>query len=261
MNVPIGPEWSLGSGLADRGVVVTGAASGIGRATAVAFAGVGARVVAVDQDAAGVQATVAELGEPGRHRAVTFDLAEVARLPDLIDHARREVGDLWALAHVAAVLRRQPVDEVTEVDWDLQATVNLKSAFFLNRAFGRALVDGGAGGRIINFTTAAFLTGALSGSDAYVANKAGVVTMTRSFAKSYGPHGICVNAVSPGQIDTPMQHVDNPPDVVAAAMAACPLRRMGTPAEVAAVVVFLASSHASFVNGATITVSGGSVMY
>jgi len=88
-----------------------------------------------------------------------------------------------------------------------------------------------------------------------------VVTMTRSFAKSYGPHGILVNVVSPGQINTPMQHVDNPPAVIEASMQACPLRRMGEPEEVAAVVVFLASRHASFVNGATLNVSGGSVMY
>ncbi|CAN5613263.1 glucose 1-dehydrogenase [soil metagenome] len=218
-------------------------------------------MVAVDQDVDGVHATVAGLGESERHTAIAFDLAEIADLSELVERARQAAGGLWALAHVAAVLRRQHVDDVTEADWDLQSTVNLKAGFFLNRAVGRVLIEGGVGGRIINFTTAAFLTGALSGSDAYVANKGGVVTMTRSFAKSYGPHGICVNAVSPGQIDTPMQHVDNPPEVVEAAIAACPLRRMGTPAEVAAVVVFLASSHASFVNGATITVSGGSVMY
>ena len=80
-------------------------------------------------------------------------------------------------------------------------------------------------------------------------------------AAEYGPHGILVNCVSPGQIDTPMQYIDNPPEIVEAAIKTCPLRRIGRPDEVASVVVFLASSHASFVSGATINVSGGQTLY
>ena len=250
----------MASGLEDRGVLVTGAASGIGRATAHLMAAAGARVAATDRDPDGLAATVEQLDGSG-HVALEFDLAEIGQIPDLVSSAASALGDLWALAHVAAALRRQPLDEVTESDWDLHATINLKASFFINRAFGQRLVEAGGGGRIVNFTSAAFLTGALSGSDAYVASKGGVVTMTRSFAKAYGPHGICVNTVSPGQIDTPMQRIDNPVEVIEAAANACPLRRMGHPEEVAAVVVFLASRHASFVNGATINVSGGSVMY
>lgn len=182
-------------------------------------------------------------------------------MPSLVSDISSELGGIWALAHVAAVLRRQPLNDVTETDWDLQLDVNLKASFFLNRAVGNAMIARGEGGRIINFTSGAWLVGPLSGSDAYVASKGGVVSMTRGFARSYGPHGILVNAVSPGQIDTPMQHVDNPPEVVQSAIEACPLRRMGQPEELAAVVVFLASQHASFINGATINVSGGSIMY
>jgi NAD(P)-dependent dehydrogenase (short-subunit alcohol dehydrogenase family) len=258
MNANVIP---LGAGLEGRGVIVTGGASGIGRATAVAMAAAGARVAVVDRDTVGIDATIAALTDPASHLAVPFDLADIPAIPELVARVDDEFDDLWALAHVASVLRRQPLDAVTEADWDLQHTVNLKASFFLNRAVGQALVARGGGGRIINFTSAAFLTGAMSGSDAYVASKGGVVTMTRSFAKAYGPHGILVNCVSPGQIDTPMQHVDNPPEVVQAAMQACPLRRMGQPSELAAVAVFLASTHASFVHGATINVSGGSSLY
>lgn len=257
MTVPL----LLGAGLQDRGVLVTGGASGIGRATVEAMASAGARVAVLDRNADGVEATIAGLDQPERHLAVPFDLSDIAGIPAMVESVRNAFGDLWALAHVASVLRRQPLDEVTEDDWDLQHTVNLKSSFFLNRAVGQTLIAAGGGGRIINFTSAAFLTGALSGSDAYVASKGGVVTMTRSFARLYGPHGILVNCVSPGQIDTPMQHVDNPVSVVESAMANCPLRRMGQPSELAAVVVFLASSNASFVHGATINVSGGSSLY
>ena len=251
----------LGAGLEDRGVIVTGGASGIGRATAEAMAAAGARVAVLDRNADGVNATIAGLDNPERHLAVPYDLSDIAGIPAMVSSIRDAFGDLWALAHVASVLRRQPLDEVTEDDWDLQHTVNLKSSFFLNRAVGQSLIAAGVGGRIINFTSAAFLTGALSGSDAYVASKGGVVTMTRSFARAYGPHGILVNCISPGQIDTPMQHVDNPLEVVRSAMQTCPLRRMGQPSELAAVVVFLASTNASFVHGATINVSGGASLY
>lgn len=252
--------WELGAGLEGRGVIVTGAASGIGRATARSMAAAGARVAAVDVDAAGLETTVADLAGEG-HVAMTFDLADVNAIEPMVRSAAAHLGDLWALAHVAAALRRQRVDDVTEADFDLHTTVNLKATFFLDRAVGQLLVERGGGGRIVNFTSAAFLTGALSGSDAYVATKGGVVTMTRSFAKQYGPHAITVNVISPGQVDTPMQHVDNPKELVEAAIQACPMRRMGRPDEVADAVVFLASRHASFVNGATLTVSGGSVMH
>lgn len=253
-------SWNLGAGLDNRGVIVTGAASGIGRATAQAMAAAGARVAAIDLDEAGVEKTVAGLEGRG-HAAIGFDLGDIEAIPGLVGRVVDELGDLWALAHVAAVLRRQPLDEVTEADWDLQLDVNLKASFFLDRAAGSAMIAAGRGGRIINFTSGAWLVGPMSGSDAYVASKGGVVSMSRGFARAYGPHGILVNVVSPGQIDTPMQHVDNPPEIVAAATAACPLGRMGRPEELAAVVVFLASHHASFINGATINVSGGSIMY
>ena len=139
--------------------------------------------------------------------------------------------------------------------------MNLKASFFLNREAGNAMATAGKVGRIINFASMVWLVGPLLGSDAYVVSKAGVVSMTRGFARTFGPHGILVNTVAPGQIDTPMQHLDNTPDVMERAMAACPLGRMGKPEEVAAVVVFPASRHAGFVNGATINVRGGLIMY
>lgn len=251
----------LGAGLEDRVVIVTGAGSGIGRSTALALAECGARVALLDRDSAAIDDVMGSIVDPDRHLPLPFDLSHVDVLPMVVDRVVAATGSLWGLAHVAALLRRQPLDEVTEADWDLQHTVNLKASFFLNRAVGQVLIRQGSGGRIINFASGAFLTGALSGSDAYVASKGGIVTMTRSFAKQYGPHGILVNCVSPGQIDTPMQHVDNPPEVVEAAIKTCPLRRMGRPDELASVVVFLASDNASFVSGATINVSGGQTLY
>ena len=255
------PSWSLGAGLEGRGVIVTGAASGIGRATARMMAAAGARVAAVDIERDGLEQTMALLEGRTDHLAVPFDLADTAAIPELVAWAVGRLGDLWAVANVAAVLRRRSLDEVTEEDWNLQMDVNLKASFFLNREAGNAMVAGGGGGRIINFASMAWLVGPFLGSDAYVISKAGIVSMTRGFARTFGPHGILVNTVAPGQVDTPMQHQENTPEVMERAIAMCPLGRMGRPEELASVVLFLASRHAGFVNGATINVSGGLIMY
>lgn len=255
------PSWSLGAGLEGRGVIVTGAASGIGRASARMLASAGARVAAVDIDRVGLGETMETLEGRDDHLAVRFDLAETASIPDMVTGIVDRFGDLWALANVAAVLRRRDLDDITEEDWDAQLDVNLKASFFLNREAGNAMIAAGAGGRIINFASMAWLVGPLLGSDAYVISKAGIVSMTRGFARAFGPHGILVNTVSPGQVDTPMQHQENTPEVMERSMAMCPLGRIGRPEELASVVLFLASRHAGFVNGATINVSGGLMMY
>jgi NAD(P)-dependent dehydrogenase (short-subunit alcohol dehydrogenase family) len=252
--------WSLGAGLDGKVAVVTGAASGIGRSAALQLAAAGARVAAVDVDLARLDHTLAEMAGDG-HIAVPQDLRRIAELTPMLHDIASRLGSLDVLMNVAAALRRQPLAEVTEEDWDFQHDVNLKATFFLCRAAGEIMAEHGRGGRIINFTSAAWQLGPLKGSDAYVASKGGVVSLTRGFARQLGRHGITVNVVSPGQIDTPMQHVDNTPEIVEAAMRACPLGRMGEPREVAAAAVFLASSHASFISGATITVSGASVMW
>ena len=253
--------WNPGAGLEGKGVMVTGAAQGIGRATAEAFAEAGARVFAVDIKGETVLRTVAALPGPALHHAKRYDLRDFAGFSDLVAEASESLGNLWALAHVAGVLRRQPLDEVGEEEWDLQLDVDLKAGFFLCRAFGQALVAGGRGGRIVNFSSPGFIRGTRLGAHAYVAAKGGVVSMSRDFARWYGPHGITVNTLLPGPIDTPMQHTDNTEEVVAAGIAACPLGRLGRPEEVASVVVFLASDHASYISGAAISVTGGALMY
>ena len=256
----IAPEWSLGAGICGRAVLVTGAASGIGKATAQIMAALGARVAALDVQET-VREVVADLEDPGRHMPVVYDLSDSGSMPSLVAGIEERLGPLWALAHVAAYLRRRELSDVTEEDWDAQLDVNLKASFFLNKAVGEAMITNGDGGRIINFTSGAWLSGPVYGSHVYVASKGGVVSMTRGFARAYGPHDILVNCVAPGQVDTPMQHLDVPPDIVTAGIEECPLGRMGRPEELARVVAFLASDHASFVSGATINVSGALTMY
>lgn len=252
----------LGEGLSGRGVLVTGAASGVGEAAARLFADEGARVVAVDKNGDVLRRVVSGLpGEPGRHLAIPFDLGAVDDIDAMVAAAAEEVGGLAAMVHCAALLIREPVDEVSPTSWDRHVDVNLKGTFFLTRAVGDVMKAAGRGGRIVNFSSAAWLTGPWNGSDAYVATKAGVVSMSRGFARSLGPFGITVNVIAPGQVDTPMQHLDNPAELVQQTVQNTPLRRMGRPDEVARVAVFLASEHASFVSGSTIVVSGGLVLY
>src|SRR2546428_13762361 len=155
--------WSVGAGLEGKGVIVTGAAGGIGQAVSRAFATAGARVMAVDLDQGKLDVLVAALGG-GPHLGVAADLRVISTHDSIVDRARRELGNLYVLANLAAVLRRRnSLDEITEDDWDIQHDVNLKAAFFLCRAAGRAMVAQGRGGRIITFASQGWWTGGGAG--------------------------------------------------------------------------------------------------
>ena len=247
-----------GWGLDGRGVIVTGAAQGIGEATARAFAGVGARVYAVDRKEDALRDVVAALPGDG-HVAVPFDINDLAGHERLLADAARDLGDVSAVILAAAVLRREPFLEVTEEAWDWQVDTNMKSTFFLGRAAGEAMKSAGTPGSITTFTSISARTGGVSSAPAYGAAKGGVITLTFSLARHYGPAGIRVNSICPGFVDTPMQREGFSP-AAQAAVDETPLGRMAAPSEVATVAVFLASRHASFVTGAVINVSGGWLM-
>lgn len=253
--------WNVGAGLEGKGVIVTGAAGGIGRPVAEAFATAGARVMAVDVDAERAAEVVAGM-DGGGHVAVGADLADIDGHTVLVERAVDELGGLYVLANLAAVLRRRSsIDEVTEDDWDFQHDINLKAAFFLCRAAGTAMVAAGKGGRIVTFTSQGWWTGGFGGSVAYAASKGGIVSMARGLARTYGPHGITVNSVSPGQVDTPMLLTGLDPAIYKAMEAQTPLGYVAKPHELAGTVVFLASDHAGYITGATINISGGFLMY
>jgi NAD(P)-dependent dehydrogenase (short-subunit alcohol dehydrogenase family) len=254
-------NWNVGAGLEGRGVLVTGAAGGIGCAVAQAFATTGANVVAVDIDAPRLDRIVAELEGPGRHTATVADLAELAGLDDLVAQARHAAGSLDVLAHVAAVIRRSDLDAVAEEDWEFQEAINLRATFFLNRAAARVMRQQGRGGRIVNFASQGWWTGGFGGSVVYAATKGGVVSMTRGLARTYGPDGILVNCVSPGAVDTPMLRDGMTDEALESFRGQIPLGRFAAPEELAGAVVFLASDHASYITGATLNVSGGQLMY
>ena len=253
--------WSVGAGLEGKGVIVTGAAGGIGRKVAEAFATTGARVMAVDLEQNAVEAVVIGMEGEG-HIAVGADLRNLAVHDALVNRARDELGSLYVLAHLAAVLRRQyNIDEVTEEDWDFQVDLNLKASFFLCRAAARVMREQGRGGRIITFTSQGWWTGGFGGSVVYNTAKGGIVTMTRGMARTYGPHRITVNTVAPGFVITSMLLSGLDPSSLESSNQATPLGRPAQPEEIAGTVVFLASDHASFISGATINITGGFLMY
>jgi NAD(P)-dependent dehydrogenase (short-subunit alcohol dehydrogenase family) len=253
--------WNLASGLEGKRVLVTGGAGGIGREVALAFAAAGSRVAVLDLDQEKVNAVVAEM-QGGPHLPLAADLRPVAGHAGIIAAVVGAFGGLDVLVSAAAVLvRRYSVDEVTEADWDFQHEVNLKATFFLNQAAARVFRTQGRGGRIINFTSQGWWSGGFGGSVAYAASKGGIVSMTRGLARSLGPDGVTVNAVSPGAADTAMMRSGMTDQQLAGVVAAIPLGRMAAPSELAGTVLFLASDHAAYITGATINVSGGWLMY
>jgi NAD(P)-dependent dehydrogenase (short-subunit alcohol dehydrogenase family) len=253
-------SWELG--LDDRAVVVTGGAGGIGREVAVAFASAGARVAVVDLDRERCEAVVAQLEGPERHLAIGADLGDLGAQEAILRGVRDELGRFDVLAHLAAVLRRrETIDDVTEEDWDVQLDVNLKATFFLNRWAARLFREQGNGGRIINFTSQGWWTGGFGGSVVYAASKGGIVSMSRGLARTLAPDGITVNTVSPGAADTAMMREGSTDEALAGFIRMIPLGRMAQPSELAGIVLFLASDHASYITGATLNVSGGQLMY
>ncbi len=252
---------SLAAGLEDRAVLVTGVARGIGRAIADSLCAHGARVCGVDLTEEGANAFLEGAEDPGRHLAIAQDLTDLDAQAALLQRTTDELGELAALIHVAGVAKRQQLDDVSESDWDLQTDVNMKATFFLNRAVGNLLRDQGKGGAIVNFTSQGWWTGGFGGSVVYCAGKGGIVSITRGLARTFGPHGIRVNVIAPGLINTPMLTTDITEEALSGLAAQVPLGRIGEPDEVAGTAVFLASDHARYISGATINVTGAWLMY
>ncbi len=253
-------SWSLGAGLDHKAVLVTGAAGGIGQEVAVAFAAAGARVAAHDLRLESVEAVVDSL-PGGPHLALAGDLRDPDQPDEIVAAVEEGFGGIDVCVHVAAVLVRTAVSEVTVEEIDLQQEVNLRGAFLLDRAAAESMRRRGGGGRIINFASQGWWTGGFGASVFYSATKGAVVSMTRGLARTYGKDGILVNAIAPGAVDTPMMTENLSREAFDAFVEQIPLGRIAQPAEIAGVAVFLASDHASYISGATINVSGAQLMY
>jgi NAD(P)-dependent dehydrogenase (short-subunit alcohol dehydrogenase family) len=239
-------------------VLITGAGSGIGRATAVAFAAEGANVVACDVDDAGGEATVATLRKGGGN--AEFVHADVSRASDceaMVERALRQFGRLDVAFNNAGInLAVAPIAEIDEAQWQRIVGINLTGVFLSMKAEIPAMQRTG-GGAIINTASVGGLIGT-AGVTAYCATKHGVVGLTKSAALDYIKDGIRINAICPGGTRTAMlEEWFKHPEVERAAIAGTPIGRMADPAEIARTVLFLASDESSFMVGHALVADGG----
>jgi NAD(P)-dependent dehydrogenase (short-subunit alcohol dehydrogenase family) len=246
--------------LAGKVVLVTGAASGIGRATAILFGREGAAVVVHDLNEEGRRTAEAIVAAGGRATFVRGDVTQAADCRSAVERAVTEFGGLHVLVNNAGIIRRASVVDTTEEEWDRVMAVNVKSVFLLCKAAIPVMARGG-GGAIVNTASGWGLDG---GRDAasYCASKAAVVNLTRAMALDHAEQNIRVNCVCPGDTDTPMlreeaRQLGQDTKAFLARSAQRPMGRMGRPEEIAQVILFLASDASSYVTGTALVVDGG----
>ncbi len=240
-------------------VIITGASSGIGRATALACAREGARVaVNYCRNRAGAEAVVEAITKMGQQampiRADVTRSAEVQAMVNAVRNAWERIDIM--VNNAGDLIARRTLVDMTEDYWDEVMALNLKSAFLCVKAVWEEMAARKSG-CIINVTSIAGRNGGGPGAAAYAAAKGGLLTYTKGLARELAPHGIRVNAVAPGVISTPYHDRYSPPKLFEKYVASIPLGRAGTAEEVADVMVFLASPAARYMTGETVEVNGG----
>jgi len=239
--------------LTGKVAIVTGAASGQGAAEARLFAAAGALVVVTDLSESG-QRVAAELGDAGHF--VRHDVSEEAGWDEVVKQTLKRFGRIDVLVNNAGVHKSGSLLDTDLALWDFHYRVNQLGVFLGMRACMRIMADTG-GGSIINVSSIAGLAGH-PGQFAYSTSKWAVRGMTKVAATDLGALGIRVNSIHPGPIDTPMTQVSGP-DIIRAIERQVPLKRMGTPEEVAQLALFLASDLSSYITGAEVAIGGGFV--
>lgn len=230
----------------DKVALVTGAGQGMGASCALRLEADAVRVFRLD-----VKPIV------GHDRdVIRADVTKSDDLESAIARVLDEGGGIDILVNAAGVLRPTPLLEMEESEWDWVVDVNLKGSFLTSRAVAKPMVERG-GGRIVHFSSTAGKTVSTIGGCHYTAAKHGVLGLTRALAKELAPHGITVNAVCPGLIDTEMVRETISPEDVRDYEQSFPIARLGTPEEVAELVSFIVSDKASYITGAAFDINGG----
>jgi len=248
--------------LTGKVALITGASSGIGAAAAILFAELGASVAigyhGNQKGAAQVRDRITASG--GKAIAIRADVRNAGEIQSLVKDASGQLGPIDILVNNAgSLVERMKILDVTEERWDQIMDLNLKSAVLCAQAVAGSMIERKRGA-IINIVSIAGRNGGGPGAGAYATAKGGLVTFTKSLAKELAPHGVRVNAVSPGVIDTPFHEAFSTPEMLRNFVATIPLGRMGTSMECATAIAFLASDAASYIVGETIEVNGGQLM-
>jgi 3-oxoacyl-[acyl-carrier protein] reductase len=246
----------------DRVALVTGASSGIGRATAKEFARTGAKVVVhynvSKADADAVVETITKGG--GVALAIQADVSKKSEVENLVKATMDKFGTIDILINNAgALIKRQSLEEMEEDLWDEVMDVNLKSIYLMTQAV-IPIMKAKKYGKIINLTSIAARMGGGIGAAHYSASKGGILTLSKNMAKELAPHGIIVNAISPGIIDTRFHKRFTSPEIFNKFLESVVLKRAGTAEEVAWPILFLCSEYAAYIVGETIEINGGQLM-
>jgi 2-hydroxycyclohexanecarboxyl-CoA dehydrogenase len=244
-------------GLRDKIAVVTGSASGIGRAIAHRLARDGAHVAIWDRDISGARKVAAEVADMGRRVvAVETDVSSFVDVENAAERVRRELGKISILVNDAGYGEIVPLAQMSETQWDKMIAVHLKGTFNCTRLVVSDMIDG-HWGRIVSVSSVAGLKGA-QGFVHYSAAKAGILGFTKALALELGSSGITVNSIAPGLIDTPIlkaSSVDD--DTIGAIVRQTPVARIGVPDDIAACCAYIVSEEASFLTGQVLSPNGG----
>lgn len=244
----------------ERTVLVTGASRGIGRACAIALARTGHNIVLNYCNNYDAALETAHTIEKSAMEVLIrqADISDVNEIAEMVDAAVERFGRIDVLVNNAGIAQYISVDDITEDDWERVLSVNLKGVFFCSQLVLRHMKHWGHG-KIINISSQAGRTGGYFNGAHYAASKAGIINLTKSFAKAAAPYSVLVNCITPGVISTEMNRAltDKQSELLRQSI---PLKRFGTPEEVAEVVAFLASDACSYMTGATIAVNGGMFM-
>lgn len=247
--------------LANKVALVTGGSRGIGRAIALGLAREGADVAVVfEKNVAAAEATVDSIRGLGRRAvAIQADVADSAQVRAAVGRALDALGGIDVLVNDAGITGHAAFLEMTEEQWDRMLAVDLKSVFLVSQAVAREMASRG-GGAIVNVTSIRAHS-AIPGLSHYQAAKAGVEMLTRSMALELAPHGIRVNAIEPGSVETDMARArPMAPEVREERLKRMPLGRFGQPEDLAGAAVFLASEESAYVTGSVIKVDGGQTL-
>jgi len=241
--------------------IVTGAARGIGEAVAKSLAANGVTVVVNDINIKQAKKIAQEIVDENQQAvAIQTDVSNYQQVAEMVDTVLETYGRIDILVNNAGILRRRrTIEEIDDEEWDLVMNVNVKGVFNCSKAVIKTMKRQGSG-KIVNISSSAGKSVSELGGAHYTASKAAVLGLTRHLAREVASFNINVNAVCPGLIDTPMVRGSTSPEELEAQIKAIPMGRLGTPKEVANLVLFLVSDVSSYINGATVDIGGASLL-